>query len=148
MIYSYSNFFGGTFLLGDTVMLSEANDECDEDIDQNQQIFDFVDVPSLMPLFTGNRAEPLYFVKVTEKGTAIKDMMDPYGHFIHTGEFFFKGNYLKLTRSRSLNNKKFQILPNCKLFPSDDVYDTYVEIDNDLQLNINIYNALVAKAHI
>ena len=32
--------------------------------------------------------------------------------------------------------------------PSDDVQDTYVEIDNNLHFNINIYNALVAKAHI
>ena len=78
-------------------------------------------------LFTGNPAEPLFFVKVTEMRTK---------------------NYLKLTRSRSLNNKKFQILPACVLLPLDDAYDTYVEIDNDLQLNINIYNALVAKAHI
>ena len=34
------------------------------------------------------------------------------------------------------------------IIPSDDVYNTYVEIDNDLQLNIIIYNALVAKAHL
>ena len=53
--------------------------------------------------------------KVIEKETAIKDMKDLYGHFIHTSEWFFKGNYLKLTRSRSLNNKKFQILPTCVL---------------------------------
>ena len=71
-----------------------------------------------------NRAEPLHFVKVAEKGTTIKDMKDPYGHFIHTGELFFKGNYLKLRSSRSLNNKKFQILPTCVLFSLDDVYDT------------------------
>ena len=31
---------------------------------------------------------------------------------------------------------------------SDQVYDTYVEIDNNLQLNINIFNELVAKAQI
>ena len=52
------------------------DDECDKDIDQNQQIFDFVDVPSFVSLLTGNPAEPLYFVKVTEKGIAIKDMKD------------------------------------------------------------------------
>ena len=48
----------------------------------------------------------------------------------------------------NLNNKKFQILPTCALFAPDDVCNTYVEIDKDLQLNINICNALVAKAHI
>ena len=50
--------------------------EDDEDINQNQQMFDFVDVPSFVSLFTGNQAEPLYFVKVTETGIAIKDMKD------------------------------------------------------------------------
>ena len=50
--------------------------------------------------------------------------------------------------SCSLNNKKFQILPTCVLSTLDDVYDTYIEIDNNLQRNINIYNALVVKAHI
>ena len=38
--------------------------------------------------------------------------------------------------------------PDLCIIPSDDVYNTYIEIDNDLQLNIIIYNALVAKAHI
>ena len=38
------------------------DDECNKDIDQNQQIFGFVDVPSFLSLFTGNPAEPLYFV--------------------------------------------------------------------------------------
>ena len=33
------------------------DDECDKDIDQNQQIFGFVDVQSLLTLFTGNPAE-------------------------------------------------------------------------------------------
>ena len=35
----------------------------------------------------------------------------------------------------------------CITYP-DEVYDTYVEIDNNLQLNINIFNELVAKAQI
>ena len=30
----------------------------------------------------------------------------------------------------------------------DKIYDTYVEIDDDLQLNVNIYNALVAKTYV
>ena len=84
-------------------------EECDEGIVQNQQIFDFVDVPSFVSLFTCNPAELLYFVKDNEKGTAIKDMRDPYNHFIHTSELFFKGNHLKLKRWRSSNNKK---IPN------------------------------------
>ena len=48
----------------------------------------------------------------------------------------------------SLNTKKLHVLPTSVLLHPDDVYDTYVEIDNDLQLTMNIYNALIAKAHI
>ena len=75
-----------------------CDDEGDEDIDQNQQIFDFVDVALCMSLFTGNPAKPLCFVKVTEKRTAIKDIKDTCSHFIHTSELFFEENYLKLPR--------------------------------------------------
>ena len=50
-----------------------------------------------------------------------------------------------------VKQKKPLILPTCVLSPlpiPSDVNDTYVEIGNDLQLNINIYNALVAQANI
>ena len=68
--------------------------------------------------------------------------------FFYAGELYFKGNYLKPTRSRNISHKKFQILRTSTLFPPDEIYDTYLEIDDDLQLNVNIYFALVAKAHI
>ena len=75
-------------------------------------------------------------------------MTDPYGHFIHTSELFFKGHYLKLTRYEVLNNKTPNLSDLYIIPPPDDVYDTYVEIYKDLQLSINIYNALVVKAYI
>ena len=68
--------------------------------------------------------------------------------FFYAGELYFMGNYLKPTRSRNINHKKFQILRTSILFPPDEIYDTYLEIDDDLQLNVNIYFALVAKTHI
>ena len=68
--------------------------------------------------------------------------------FFYAGELYFKGNYLKPTRSRNISHKKFQILRTSILFPPDEIYDTYLEIDDDLQFNFNIYFALVAKAHI
>ena len=110
-------------------------EECDEGIVQNQQIFGFVDVPSFVSLFTCNPADLLYFVKGNEKRTAIKDMRDPYNHFIHTTELLFKGNHSKLTRSQSSNNKKIQNpFDLCIIPPPDDIYDTCAEINNDLQL--------------
>ena len=75
-------------------------------------------------------------------------MKNPHSHLIHTFKLFFKGKYLKLTILQSLDNQNFQIFPTFVLFPPDNAYDTYIEIDNDFQLKINFNNALVAKAHI
>ena len=50
-----------------------------------------------------------------------------------------------MTKSTQQKNPKPADL--CITHP-DEVYDTYVEIDNNLQLNINIFNELVAKAQI
>ena len=51
--------------------------------------------------------------------------------FFYAGELYFKGNYLKPTRSRNISHKKFQILRTSILFPPDEIYDTYLEIDDD-----------------
>ena len=76
-------------------------------VDKTEQILDFIKVPSFVSLFSGSQNEPLYFVKVTEKGTAAKDLTDPYGHFIGTGEKFLKGYYLNQCRSNQISKKKF-----------------------------------------
>ena len=57
--------------------------------------------------------------------------------------------FLKLTRSRNLNHKKSKSFHQVYMRrDKDKIYDTYVEIDDDLQLNVNIYNALVAKTYV
>ena len=68
--------------------------------DKTEKILDFIEVPSFLSLFSGSCNEPLYFVQVTEKGTAEKDLTDSYGHFIGTGEKFLKGYYLKQCHSK------------------------------------------------
>ena len=40
------------------------DEECDDDVYQNHQIYDFVEIPSFVSLFSGNVNEPLYFVKL------------------------------------------------------------------------------------
>ena len=62
------------------------------------------------------------------------------------GDMFFRGNYLKLTRSRNPNFKQFQIIQREVLLCPDEVNDTYVDINDDLQMNVNIYNGLITKA--
>ena len=43
-------------------------EEFDEEIDQTEQIFDFMTVPLFISLFSGSTIEPLYFVQITRKG--------------------------------------------------------------------------------
>ena len=90
----------------------------------------------LLSLFSGSQNEPLHFVQVTEKGTAEKDLTDPYGHFIGTSEKFLKGNYLKQCRSKQISRKKFQILSTPTVFAPDEVFETYVDITDDLYLDV------------
>ena len=59
---------------------------------------------------------------------------------------YFQGYYLKLCRSKDIKVKKFTILPAKIAVTPDQVYDTYVDINDDLEINSNIYNMLIAKA--
>ena len=128
-----SDYFGG--------------DEEVDAIEKTKRLFDFLDVPSFASLFSGNQNEPLYFVKVTEKGTAQKDLTDPYGHFIGNGKRFFKGFYFKLSRSKHISKKKFQLLPTPIVFAPDEVSDTIVETTEDLYLDAQHFKRLIQKAN-
>ena len=108
---------------------------------------DFIEVPSFVSLFSGSQNEPLYFVRVTEKGTAEKDLTDPYGHFVGTSEKFLKGYYLKQCRSKQISKKKFQILSTPIVFAPDEVFDTYVDITDDLYLDVQSFKLLIQKAN-
>ena len=78
------------------------------------------------------KINPFILVKVAEKGTAQKDLTDPYGHFIGNGKRFLKGFHLKLSRSKHMNKKKLQLLSTPVVFAPGEVFDTNVEIVEDL----------------
>ena len=61
---------------------------------------------------------------------------------------FFRGNYLKLVRSRNSNMKHFQLIARDVLLPPDEINDVYVDINDDLQINVNIYNGFIHKAQL
>ena len=74
----------------------------------------------------------MYFVQVTEQvsavqGTTEKDLTDPYGHFI--------------------SKKKCQILSTPIVFAPDEVFDTYVDIKDDLYLDVQFFKVLIQKAN-
>ena len=61
---------------------------------------------------------------------------------------FFKGKYFKLVRSRNGNMKQFQVIVGDVLLPPDEINDIYVDINDDLQINVNIYNELIHKTQL
>ena len=86
-------------------------DDEEDVVNKAEQILDFIEVTSFVSLFSGSQNEPLYFVKVTEKGTAEKYLTDPYCHFVGTGEKFIKRYFLKqCAQSKSVrrNFKSYQ----------------------------------------
>ena len=115
------------------------------EIEDYEHIFDFVETPSYITLLSGRTLEPLYFVFVEEKGVADKLLIDSYDHTIDVGARYFKGNYLKLTRSKHPNCKLFQVIKQQVIFPPEEIYDTYVDINEQLQINIKLCNGLVNK---
>ena len=112
---------------------------------QEEQIFDFVDIPSFVTLLTGANAEPLYFLKVIDKGIADGTLSDKWGHIISPGTRYFTYHYLKTLRSRNISYKKFEILPLVVYITPDEIQDTYVEINDDMLWNANTYKALIQK---
>ena len=63
----------------------------DDENEKDLKIFDFTDVPSFVAVVTFSLAEPIYIIRVTEKGKATEEMSDNYGHNIMEGELYFRG---------------------------------------------------------
>ena len=83
----------------------------DEELNKEEQIFDFVEIPSYVMLFTGVNTEPLYFLKVKEKRISDGMITDTWGHVVLPVARYFKRNYLKPVCSTNMSFKKFDILP-------------------------------------
>ena len=71
--------------------------------------------------------------------------MDTWGHAVLPVLRYFKRNYLKPVRSRNKSSKKFDILPMSVIITPDEVYDTYVEIDKNILLDVTTYSSLIQK---
>ena len=131
--------------------ISDDLDDLDVFDDENgegnreQQVYEFLEAPSFVTLLTGSQVEPLYFVQITEKGVAESRLSDIYGHVILPEEKYFKGHYLKIARSRSISMKELAVLPTDIYLSPDEIYDTCVDVNTSLQLDINIYKSLLYK---
>ena len=110
----------------------------DEEIDQTEQISDFMTVSSFVSLFSGIKIEPFYLVQITGKGVAEQDISDPCRHFVSKGMRYFQGLYFIAVRSRNSRIKEFSTIPARIVMTPDEIYNTYVDI--------NALNTLIRKA--
>ena len=76
------------------------------------------------------------------KGKADETLRDRYGNVILQGEYYLKGVYLQKARSKDSKKKKFSILDIDVYVRPDEVFETFVEINDDLCMNIDEYNGL------
>ena len=69
-------------------------------------------------------------------------MSDMYRHRISKGGLNLRGDYLKVVRSKNMLWKKFEIL-NCEvLIPTDDIFETFVKVTDDLTMSCRSYLTL------
>ena len=85
--------------------------DSDETVNKSY-ILEFVDVPSFVAVLSNNLNEPVYFIKVEEKGIAECELRGRFGHVVLVGEPYFKGNYLQKIRSRNISKFQLKLLPN------------------------------------
>ena len=100
---------------------------------------------SFVSLFSGSTIEPLYFVQITGKCVAEEDISDPYGHFALKGMLYVQGFYLKAVRSISSRVKKFLAIPTWIIMTPDEIYNTYVDFNDNLELDVNTFNTFISK---
>ena len=102
-------------------------------------------MPSFVAVLSNNLNKPVYFIKVEEKGIAECELRDRFGHVILVGEPYFKGNYLQKIRSRNISKFQFKLLPNPVYLEPDEVYQPFVEIDENLTITKELYMTIASQ---
>ena len=119
---------------------------CDSDETVNKSyILEFVDVPSFVAVLLNDLNEPVYIIKVEEKGIAECELRDRFGHVVLVGEPYFKGNYLQKIRSRNISKFQFELLPNPVYLEPDEVYQPFVETDENLKITKELYMTIASQ---
>ena len=66
-----------------------------------------------------------------------------YGYRISKGELYFRGNHFKVVRSKHMLWKKFEMLNYEVLMPPDEVFETFVEIADNLTMSCRKMSFLI-----
>ena len=99
----------------------------DEDNDWQSRIYEFVSMPSYVSLLSSNSSDAVTFMIVEKKGQATEKLQDRYGHVILPGELCLEGRYLRKSRSRHPNKKKFKVLGHTVYISHGESFETFIE---------------------
>ena len=61
-------------------------------------------------------------------------------------ELYFRGNYLQLVRSKKISNKQLKIIEKDITVSPEDVFETFIDVQEDLTMAIDYYLALMGRA--
>ena len=132
-----------------------AQDDCaldDDSVHEGQQIFELIPQPSLIALQSFDAFAPVYLVRVDEKDFADEDITK-CGREFKKGEYYLKGRYLHLVRSRGKRDRQQFVIGVKKnddevAFSPDEIHETFIDIDANLTMNNEEYKNLCTCAQI
>ena len=52
-----------------------------------------------------------------------------------------------MARAKQISKKKFKVFPTPIVFAPDEVWDTYIDISDDLHLDVQSFSLLIQKAN-
>ena len=129
-------------------MSEQDNRSLDNEEDEEQKLFEFVDVPLFGSLITANMFSPLYHVKIIEKWIAEEEIFIEKCLF-RKREPYFKGWCLHLTPSRGPRLQfEIETRPNDDevFFPLDEMFEPFVQVDESLTMHRNECKAVLERA--
>ena len=104
----------------------------DEDDDWQSCIFEFVSTPSYASLLLCNASDPGCFMLVEKKGQTTEKLQYWYGHVIPPGDLYLEVRYLHKSHSCQPNKKKFKVLNHIVYISPGEIFETFVQFDDDL----------------
>ena len=119
----------------------------DEDDGASQSmLYELIDTPSTVAVLSCYTSEPVFLIRVVEKGIATSKIEDRFGHTILEGEYYLKGFYLRTTRSKMLFKLQFTVVKEPVYIMTDEVFETFIEVDENLQMSKELYSILTTCA--
>ena len=138
----------------DTEAVEETIEDMDVDLEEcgldeqlkSDNVFEFIEPDTYISMASEDYREPLYFAKVIEKNVANDEIHDRFGHTIFPEERYIKAKYLRSIRSKKQNYKQYSIMENYVFIKPDEIFEPFVEINQDLSIKNDVYMELVRKS--